>query len=697
MLTNNTNTVTRLLRICCAALSLGGMVLAQQPDLSARIRAVMDRPEFAHSTFAIEFYSLDSGQVIYRLNPDKLVVPGSTTKLVTEGTALELLGPDYRFHTRVYGTGAVNAGTLDGDLILVASGDPNLSGRIQPDGTLGFENEDHSYGGSDSKGIGTDPLLVIHELAQQIAAKGIKRIKGRVLVDVSLFPEGARELGTGVVISPVVVNDNLIDVIASPGATEGAPVTLQISPKTSYAQFVNKATTGKPDSKADIDYTDDKTNPDGTHTVTISGSMPAGKPSTMMAYPVPEPSRFAATVLAEALRQKGIDVPVAGTVPAPDFKVLSQNYTAGNMVAEHVSPPLREDVKITLKLSQNLHASTTPFLLGALVAHKPADAEQAGFNLEHDFLQKAGLDLTAASQSDGAGGNAYFTPDFMVRYLTFFSKQKDFPLFYRGLPILGRDGTLFKTQVNSPAAGHVHAKTGTYGVGDALNNNILVTGKGLAGYTETTRGRHLAFAIYVNMVSVPKDLPDGVQKIAGEALGEIAAAAYDAPLDSDSQSRSSATYDVVIKNGRIIDGSGNPWKSGDLGIQGERITAIGNLQAAKAKRVIDASGLVVSPGFIDMLGQSETALLIDNRALSKLSQGITTEITGEGMSIAPQNALTLADLGPELDHYHLKVDWTDLNGYFRRLEKTGTPLNLGTYVGAYMDSARCARDVDQAR
>ncbi len=197
-------------------------------------------------------------------------------------------------------------------------------------------------------------------------------------------------------------------------------------------------------------------------------------------------------------------------------------------------------------------------------------------------------------------------------------------------------------------------------------------------------------------MAVPKDVPEAVQKIAGEALGEIAAAAYDAPLESDSQDRSSATYDVIIKNGRIIDGAGNPWKSGDLGIQGERITAIGNLQAASAKRVIDASGLVVAPGFIDMLGQSEMALLIDNRALSKLSQGITTEITGEGNSIAPQNALTLADLGPELDHYHLKVDWTDLNGYFRRLEKTGTPLNLGTYVGAGQVRQAILGDADRA-
>ena len=160
--------------------------------------------------------------------------------------------------------------------------------------------------------------------------------------------------------------------------------------------------------------------------------------------------------------------------------------------------------------------------------------------------------------------------------------------------------------------------------------------------------------------------------------------------------RAPAEFDVIIKNGHILDGSGGPWYAANIGIRGDRIAAIGKLEDARAARVIDATGRVVSPGFIDMLGQSETSLLIDKRSLSKLSQGITSEITGEGGSIAPQNEKTLAPAQPFLDHYHLKVDWTTLGGYFRRLEKDGTPLNLGTYVGAAQVREAVIGDDDRA-
>lgn len=142
-------------------------------------------------------------------------------------------------------------------------------------------------------------------------------------------------------------------------------------------------------------------------------------------------------------------------------------------------------------------------------------------------------------------------------------------------------------------------------------------------------------------------------------------------------------YDTLIRGGKIVDGSGNPWFYGDIGIIGDRIAFIGHAAPdVKAKRTMDATGLIVAPGFIDMLGQSETNLLIDHRAVSKLTQGITTEITGEGDSVAPFAKADLFDQKDFFDHFHLTVDWESLGQYFNRLAKEKPAINLGTYVGA---------------
>jgi dihydroorotase/N-acyl-D-amino-acid deacylase len=141
-------------------------------------------------------------------------------------------------------------------------------------------------------------------------------------------------------------------------------------------------------------------------------------------------------------------------------------------------------------------------------------------------------------------------------------------------------------------------------------------------------------------------------------------------------------YDLIISNGRVVDGSGRPALQADLAIKGDRIVRIGNLQGARAKRRIDAAGQIVAPGFIDMLGQSETFLLVDPRAMSKVMMGVTTEITGEGESIAPINDRILKEQEDFNRRYHLTVDWRTLGEYFNRLGKQGSGVNLGTFVGA---------------
>ncbi len=143
-----------------------------------------------------------------------------------------------------------------------------------------------------------------------------------------------------------------------------------------------------------------------------------------------------------------------------------------------------------------------------------------------------------------------------------------------------------------------------------------------------------------------------------------------------------ADFDVVIRNGHIVDGTGSPWYAGDIGIRHGRIAEIGNLADARAAQTIDAAGLTVAPGFIDMLGQSEMSMLVEPHVPSKIFQGITTEITGEGNSVAPTTPKLFDEDMASLDGYSIKPRWTDLNGYFASLEKQGMGINLATYVGA---------------
>jgi dihydroorotase/N-acyl-D-amino-acid deacylase len=142
------------------------------------------------------------------------------------------------------------------------------------------------------------------------------------------------------------------------------------------------------------------------------------------------------------------------------------------------------------------------------------------------------------------------------------------------------------------------------------------------------------------------------------------------------------TCDLLLAGGRVVDGTGAPWFRADVCVVGDRIAAVGPLGERPARRRIDASGLVVAPGFIDMLGQSEYSVLVDGRAASKITQGITTEITGEGGSIAPVNARMIADGKETWEHYGVTPNWTTLAGYFAEFKRRGSTINLGTFVGA---------------
>ena len=168
----------------------------------------------------------------------------------------------------------------------------------------------------------------------------------------------------------------------------------------------------------------------------------------------------------------------------------------------------------------------------------------------------------------------------------------------------------------------------------------------------------------------------------------------------------SPQFDLLIRGGRVVDGSGHLAYTADVAIKDDRIVKIGNLSQATAARVIDARNLVIAPGFIDMLGQSETYLLIDPRANSKVMMGVTTEITGEGESIAPINDRQIKEQEDFLRRFNLTIDWRTLAEYFKRLEKQGSGVNLGTFVGAtqvreyvigYDDRPPTSQELDQMK
>ncbi|HEY7980881.1 MAG TPA: D-alanyl-D-alanine carboxypeptidase/D-alanyl-D-alanine-endopeptidase [Candidatus Eremiobacteraceae bacterium] len=499
---------------------------ANLTSFASRIDSIAARPAFAHARIGVEFFDLDANRPIFSRNGAELFVAASTTKLVTEAATLHALGPTFRFHTRVYRTGPVDSnGVLQGQLVVVPSGDPNLSGRTLANGTYAFNDEDHSYGGAPVQG---DPLAAVEDLASQIAAHGVKSVTGDVIVQMGLFKQGDVEGGTGMVISPVCLNDNIVDISVNPGSAPGSPAAIAVSPATSYLTVVNKAVTGTSSSANTIDESADAANPNGTHTLTITGSVPAGAKTSWTPYGVPQPDQYLRFALTDALRSRGVSVlnGIDKLSGGSSFAVYSASdrFADEDLVGDHTSLPLAQDVRITLKVSQNLHAATMPYLLGALVTGAHTDSDRAGFGIERAWLAQAGLDLGGAAQSDGEGSNAYFSPDFMVHLLAYERRQPEFWAFHAGLPLLGRDGTLAGIARTTPAAGHVVAKTGTWEEEDYLNRRWMVRAKGLAGYFTSRSGRHIAFAVYLNDLTVPT--ADDVTNIAGQTCGEVAALGY---------------------------------------------------------------------------------------------------------------------------------------------------------------------------
>jgi D-alanyl-D-alanine carboxypeptidase/D-alanyl-D-alanine-endopeptidase (penicillin-binding protein 4) len=501
--------------LCLAVGLLAPAVRADEP-LAKKLDAVMDGPDYKHSHWGLLAVDAKTGETVYARNPDMLFTPASTTKLFSCAAALITYGPDYRFHTPVYSRGPLIGGKLRGDLFLVASGDLTFGGRTGPDGKVAYTDGDHIYANS---GLGdatlpdANPLAGLESLAAQVKKAGIKTVQGEVLVDDRLF---ARAEGTGSgpsAVTPIMVNDNVIDVIVTPGAEPGDRAKVEMRPQTEYAQMDAEVTTSEKDSTPAVVLQSV-----GTHQFTVRGKVPAGGKSVVRVYPVDNPALFARFLFIEALRRQGVRVlaPLArpSTFDYPD----AGGYRKLTKVAEFVSPPFSEAITVTLKVSHNLYASALPCLVAA--DHDKRTLME-GLHEQRKILKKLGVDVNSISIGGGAGGSPAdcITPRAVTQLLAGMAKRPEWPAFKAGLPVLGVDGTLASVvPKTSPARGKVFAKTGTWIWTDVMNDRSLLRSKAVAGVMTTRGGRELYFAIYVNEVP----LPSGVGSTrAGKTLGKL--------------------------------------------------------------------------------------------------------------------------------------------------------------------------------
>ncbi len=489
--------------------------LAEPTSLDRQLATVLQRSEYKYARWGILAIDAATGQPVIELNADQLFAPASVTKLYSCAAAMIALGAEHRFETPVYQRGE--------DLILVAQGDLTFGGRTTKDGHMAFANDDHIYATATKATTAlteTDPLAGLKDLARQLKEAGIREIKGDVLIDTRLF-EIARGSGSGpAIVTPILVNDNLVDVVVRPAEAAGQPAAIELVPKTEFVQLDAQVETVSKEGRLNI-----TTRRVGPNRFVVRGHIPQGSKPQVRICPVDDPAGFARALFLDVLRAEGIRVTASGlrepTAELPEW----ESYAKLKPLAMHRSLPLAESLKVTLKVSHNLYASTLPLLL-AVKEGKRTLAQ--GMLIQGQTLAKLGVEIEAISLESGAGGGDgdKVTPRVTVQLLQLLRQREDWPKFEAALPILGVDGTLADAvPKDSPARGKVKGKTGTYTDANLLLGRSHLRAKSLAGVMTTAKGRELIFAIFVNDARLPKGMMTGTRD--GQAIGRICELIYE--------------------------------------------------------------------------------------------------------------------------------------------------------------------------
>jgi D-alanyl-D-alanine carboxypeptidase/D-alanyl-D-alanine-endopeptidase (penicillin-binding protein 4) len=467
----------------CACWAAGPQALAapRHSRLGRHIENILRRSEAGRGFWGIVIARLPDGKVLYERNADHLFQPASNMKLFTTAAALAKLGPDYVFRTTVESDALPDARGRVDNLILVGRGDPNISGRVIP----------YQY---DSKPV-SPADAVLRDLAEQVMARGVREVTGDIVADDRYFiyePFGhdwsAEDLqwGYGAPVTALAFNDNSLTIHFQPGAKQGDTAVVSLAPVADYYRLNNRLGTSAPGTDLEIFVE----RLPWSMTLDVWGEIPAGAPEDTDTVAITDPPRLAAGLFEQALEARG--VAARGQV-----KVLeTSRIQAANMVdpfaapgprvvlAEHKSVPLRQEIQVINKVSQNLHAEMLLRTLGREV--KNYGSLTVGLQVLNDFAAEVGIDPRATYFADGSGlsREALVTPRAIVELLVYMANSPNGGVYFDSLPIAGVDGTLANRFEGSSAIGKIHAKTGTI---EHVNT--------LSGYMELPSGRRLAFSL----------------------------------------------------------------------------------------------------------------------------------------------------------------------------------------------------------
>ncbi|MEO6957096.1 MAG: D-alanyl-D-alanine carboxypeptidase/D-alanyl-D-alanine-endopeptidase [Antricoccus sp.] len=488
-------------------------------SVPAAAQKIMDKPAYQSARWTYEVTDLKTGKVVLANRPGELAFTASTAKQFTVGAVYNTMGPNATVTTPVYTTGPVTGGVLNGDLTLVASGDLTMGGRNadkgQADDSFSLKTIDHVYGdlGTNAVKAPGNPLAGLDSLAAQVAAKGIKQISGNVLIDDRLWEPFAGGEGA---VQPMFVNDNVLDITVTPGAS-GATAIAVASPATAAYQVKSEV---KTDAGSDV-LLKVAADPNQTRQLIVTGTIGTDAGSRLTIYRIPDPASWARTLFIEALKRAGVSVTADPLTDNSAEKLPAKgSYTAAAEVATLKSPPLSAFGSLVLKTSYNTGANT---LLCLLAAHQGSTDCVDGLKPIRAMADKAGLNPSDVVLIDGQGADpASMPPAQMVKFLRWTQNQSWGATLKAGQPVFGETGTLSSNGANSPAKGKIQAKTGTSAHGVAGTDMILYNVQRLTGFMTTGNGHEFVFDLAMSGGVYP-DLATSLTQ-SGNDVSNVAAA-----------------------------------------------------------------------------------------------------------------------------------------------------------------------------